>query len=40
MDLGESVNVFAKTYPVCVYGKITRNCTGEFRICLDGNVDI
>ena len=30
MDLGESVNVFAKAYPACVYGKITGNCTGEF----------
>ena len=30
MDLGESVNVLAKAYPACVYGKITRNCTGEF----------
>ena len=27
MDLGESVNVFAKAYPACVYGKITPNCT-------------
>ena len=34
------INLFTKAYPACVYSKITRNCTGEFWICVDENVGI